>query len=229
MSTSSTYAFDPSLGSITTHAFNMCGVRPTALLQEHFESARMASNMVLGEWSARGVNTWQVDLQVVPLIAGQKTYAVPANTIVILDAYIVLGSGPTAQNRLILPVSRTEYASYSQPNQQGMPTVFWMDRLLSPTVTLYYVPDGTQTSLNYYRLRQTQDAGFAGGQQVEIPYYWMRAFTLALARDLSIIWAPERATGLKSLADEAYQFAADQDVETSQWYISPMIGSYYRS
>lgn len=228
MATSGTYNYDPGVGSLTVHAFNMCGIRPTALLQEHFESARMASNMVLGRWSSQGVNTWQVDLQVVPLIQGQATYNVPANTIVMLDAYIVTTSGGESVNRLILPISRSEYASYSQPLQQGQPTVFWMDRLLSPTVTLYYVPDGTQTSLNYYRLRQSQDAGFANGQTPEIPYYWTEAFALALAQRLAVIWAPERAMGLKALADEAYQIAADQDVETSNFWIAPMLGGYYR-
>lgn len=229
MATSNTFAYDPSVGSLTVQAYQMCGIRPTALVQEHFETARMASNMILGRWSSQGVNTWQVDLQVVPLIQGQATYTVPSNTIVMLDAYIVTTSGGASVNRLILPVSRSEYASYSEPLQQGMPTVFWMNRLLAPTVTLYYVPDGTQTSLNYYRLRQSQDAGFANAQQPEIPYYWTEAFATALAQRLAVIWAPERAMGLKALADEAYQIAADQDVETSQFYIAPGIGQYFRN
>jgi hypothetical protein len=33
---------------------------------------------------------------------------------------------------------------------------------------------------------------------------------------------------LKPLADEAYQIAADQNVETAQQYISPMIAGYFR-
>jgi hypothetical protein len=33
---------------------------------------------------------------------------------------------------------------------------------------------------------------------------------------------------LKPLADEAYQIAADQNVETAQQYISPMISGYFR-
>lgn len=228
VTTSGTFSYDPSVGSLTVHAFNMCGIRPSSLLQEHLESARMASNMILGRWSAMGVNTWQVDLQVVPLVQGQATYNVPSNTIVMLDAYIVTTSGGVSQNRLILPISRSEYASYSQPQQQGFPTVFWMDRLLAPTVTLYYVPDGTQTSLNYYRLRQSMDAGFTNAQQPEVPYYWTEAFALALAQRLAVIWAPERAMGLKALTDEAYQIAANQDVETSNWFVSPMIGGYFR-
>ena len=51
MSTSGTYSFNPSLGEMTLYALNLCGVRGTAILQEHMESARIAANMLLGRWS----------------------------------------------------------------------------------------------------------------------------------------------------------------------------------
>jgi hypothetical protein len=227
MTTSGTYNFNPSLGEIVIDAFNMCGIRPSSLLQEHMQSARLAVNYLLGRWSSQGVNLWQVDLQTVSLVAGQGTYSVPANTIVMLDAYLVPSDG--IGNRIILPISRTEYASYPNPLQQGAITVFWFDRLLtSPQFSLYYVPDGTVPTLQYYRLRQTQDANFTDGQQVEVPYYWLEALGLGLAQRLAIRWAPMLAPGLKGLADEAYQIAADQNVETSQFFISPQVGGYFR-
>jgi hypothetical protein len=78
MATSGTYAFNPSLGEMTLYAFNLCGIRNTALTQEHMESARMASNMLLGRWSSQGVNLWCVDLQTINLTAGVATYSVPS-------------------------------------------------------------------------------------------------------------------------------------------------------
>jgi hypothetical protein len=229
MTTSGTYSFNPSIGEITLYAFNLCGIRNTALLQEHMESARMAANMLLGRWSSMGVNLWTVDLQTVPLVAGQSTYSVPSSTIVMLDSYITTTSGATSTNRLIMPISRTEYASYPNLTQQGFPTVFWFDRLLSPTVTLWPVPDGTQTSLNYYRVRQIQDAEFSNAQQAEVPYYFLEAFAFGLAERLALIWAPDKVTLLKPLADEAYGIAASQNIETAQQYIQPMIAGYFRA
>lgn len=228
MTTSNQYQFSPSLGEITLYAFNLCGIRSTALLQEHMESARMATNMMLGRWSSQGVNLWAVDLQTIQLVQGTATYTVPANTIVMLDAYIVQNTGGASINRLILPISRTEYASYSNPTQQGFPTTWWFDRLLSPTVTLWPVPDGNESTLNYYRVRQIQDANFTNGQNVEIPYYFYEAFAYGLAQRLAMIWAPDKAALLKPFADEAYQIAASQNIETAQQYISPMISSYFR-
>lgn len=230
MTTSGTYTFNPSLGELTLHAFNLIGLRNTSLTQEHMQSSRIATNLMLANWSNRGVNLWAVDLVTVPLVAGQATYNVDANTVVILDAYMQTdnGSGDPI-DRIILPVSRTEYASYPNKEQQGFTTTFWFDRLIAPTVTLWPVPDGTSAQyLKYYRVRQIQDSNLQGGQNVEIPYLWLDAFATGLAERLSRIWNPQLVQITKPLADEAYKIAADQNVETAQQYISPQISGYYR-
>jgi hypothetical protein len=229
MATSGTYSYNPGLGELTLYAYNLIGVRNTAVLQEHMEAARMAANMLLSRWANQGVNLWAVDLITTPLIEGQATYSVDSNTVVMLDAYIETDNGNGQPiDRLILPVSRTEYASYPNKEQQGFTTTYWFDRLLSPTVTLWPVPDGTTTSLKYYRVRQLQDANLAGNQNVEIPYLWLEAFAFGLAQRLATIWAPDKMALLKPLADEAYAIASAQNVETAQQYISPIISGYFR-
>ncbi len=226
--TSGTYDFAPSMGETLLYSYGLCGVRRTALTQSHFEDARMATNLLLSRWSAKGVNLWQVELASIALKQGCSMYPVPPNTIVMLDAYITLNSGAAGIDRLILPISRTEYASYPNKQQQGFPTTFWFDRLLSPTVTLWPVPDGTQSCLKYYRLRQTQDSVLGNGLNVEVPIYFLEAYALGLGWRLALIWAPDRAPGLKALADEAYNDATNQNVETSNVYVSPQMSGYYR-
>jgi hypothetical protein len=167
------------------------------------------------------------------------TYSVDPSTVVILDAYVTTTQSTQQPiDRIILPVSRTEYASYPNKEQTGFPTVFWFDRLIDasrsagsagPQVTLWPVPDGTSSQFfKYYRVTQLQDSEFTSGQTVEIPYLWMDAYAYALAYRLALIWNPQKAMILKPLADEAYQIAADQNVETAQQYISPQIQGYYR-
>jgi hypothetical protein len=320
MTTSGTTAYNPSLGELTLYAFNLAEIRNTAIAQEHMESARMASNMLLANWSNRGVNLWTVDLETVNFnqtptiltavgdgttctltyatpntpvytvgtqititgllffggvqtvtassngsvsfsssIVGTSTggnatiapynqfgiqtsistYSVDPNTVVILDAYVTTTSNESNPiDRIILPVSRTEYASYPNKQQQGFPTVFWFDRLISssrsagspgPSVTLWPVPDGQSSQyLKYYRVRQIQDSNFTSGQTVEIPYLWMEAYAYALAHRLAVMWNPQKSMLLKPLADETYAIAADQNVETSNVYISPQISGYFR-
>ena len=230
MTTSGTYDFDPSLGEIVLYAYNLIGIRSTSLAQAHMEAARMASNMVLANWSNKGVNLWTVDLQTVTLVAAQATYAVPTNTVIMLDSYIRIDNGSSPPiDRLILPISRTEYASYPNKEQEGFPTVFWQDRLISGNVTLWPVPDGTSAQyLRYYRAKQLQDSEFTGGQTIEIPYLWLDAFADALSYRLARVWNPAMAPALKMVADESYNVADAQNVEQAAQYITPMISGYFR-
>jgi hypothetical protein len=226
--TSGTYAFAPSMGETVLYSYGLCGIRNTELVQAHFETARMATNMMLGRWSSDGVNLWQVDLQTIPLVQGCATYQVPSNTIVMLDMYYTINTGSAQIDRIINPISRTEYASYPNKKSQGSPTVAWFDRLLQPTVTLWPVPNGQQSFFKYYRLRQTQDANLQNGGNVEIPYYFLEAYAFGLAYRLALTWAPDKVPMLKPLADEAWEIAAKQNVETSVMYISPITAQYFR-
>ena len=230
MTTSGTYNFGPSVGELVLYAYNKAGIRGTALAQEHFESARMAVNLMLARWSNQGVNLWQVDLVTVALPQGVATYSVDPSVVMVLDAYVTTTYGSSSTNRIILPISRTEYASYPNPQQQGFPTVYWFDRLISPTLTLWPVPDGNSVStMSYYRVRQIQDAAFTTGQTPDIPYRWLEAFADGLAYRLASIWNPPIAPALKAVADESYTIAADQDIEQAATYISPQLAGYYRA
>lgn len=230
MTSSGTYTFQPSLGELMLYAYGLCQIRPTSIVQEHMFSARIATNLMLADWANKGVNLWKVDLVTEPLIAGQSTYNVDPSTVLMLDAYIRTDDGvspPT--DRLIMPITRTEYASYPNKANQAPPTVFWFDRLIAPTVTLWPVPpvNVTDQFLVYYRMRQIEDAGVTNGQTVDIPYRWLQALADGLAYQLSRTWAPSRSQALELDADTSYGTAAGSDVENGQYYISPMIGSYY--
>lgn len=230
MTTSGTYNFAPGLGELVIYSYQNIGVRPTAILQEHMDSARMATNMMLARWANQGVNLWCVDLVTVPLVNDQKTYPVDSSTVMILDAYIQSDLTGEDIDRIILPVSRTEYASYPNKDQRGFPTVFWFDRLISPTVTIWPVPytSAGNQFLKYYRVRQIQDSNLQSGQNVEIPYMWLEAFADGLAYRLARIWNPQIAVALKGQADESYAIAAAQNVEQAATYISPMLSGYWR-
>lgn len=224
---SGTYLFQPSLGELTLYALGLCGVRRAAILQEHMQDARIAANLVLIDWLNQGIDLWQVELITVPLVQGQGTYNVPTNVLAMLDAYISYGS--PSIDRIILPVSRSEYASYPNKAQQGFPTVFWMDRILSPTFTIWPTPDGNEASMSYYAIRQSQDANFTSGQQVELPYAWLNAFATGLAEKLALSWAPDRLVALSAAASKAYGIAANANVEQAAQYISPMLSGYFRN
>ena len=228
MTTSGTYNFSPNLGELTLYAFNLCDVRPTAITQEHMQSARTACNLMFANWANQGVNLWEVQLVTQTLTTGVSTYNVDPSTIMILDAYVEDSSSGQPIDRLIFPISRSEWASYPNKTQQGQVTVYWFDRLINPTITLWPVPPNGTNTLKYYVVKQIQDANFTGGQTVDVPYRWLDAVANGLAYRLARIWNKAISPQLKIEADESYKIAADQDTEYVSYYISPMISGYYR-
>ena len=226
MATSGTYNFNPSVGTMVLEAFSRVQVKRTEITQQHMEDAYMAANLLQVAWANDGVLLWTVDLQTVPLTAGTGTYAVPANTVMMLDLYI---SANGVFNRLLFPFSRTDFASLAVPNQQGFPTSFWFDRLVAPTFTLWPVPDANNTyTVNYYRYRQIQDANIAQGGNAELQFLWLDAYAAGLAHRLSRAYAPQLEDRREKDYDKAYGLAAKQGVENVAMFISPGLQGYYR-
>lgn len=228
MTTSGTNAFDLSGGQFIIYAFSLCGIRRTELLAEHMADARIAINLLLASWGNDTPNLWTVDLVTETLVQGTSTYSVAADTVMILDAYIRTEAGTESQlDRIIWPISRTEYASMPNKTLQAPPTVFWFDRLLSPTITLWQTPDDTVGELQYYRCTVIQDSEMANAETVEIPRWWQLALAMGLAELLSMSYAPDRTAGLQAKAATLLMNAREQDTENVNLYIAPMVGGYY--
>lgn len=231
MATSSTYSFNPSNGELLLFAFSLVGIRRTELTQQHLADARMALNLLFSTWGNDTPNLWTVDLVTETLVQGQATYDVDAKTIMVLDAYIRTNAGTESQNdRIIWPISRTEYASMPNKTLQAPPTVFWFDRLRAPTLTLWQTPDDQGPYLlNYYRCIAIQDADVANGQTADIPPRWLMATAYGLAEVLNQAYPVQGIDGTKiaARAEKYLKEAKEQDVENTPLYIMPMVGSYY--
>jgi hypothetical protein len=225
MATSSQYNFNPPLGSLTLAAFSRIGIRRTELLSEHMENAYFELNLMQADWGADGILWWTVELVSVPLSVGVATYQTDPKVVSLLDIYINNGS----YNRLIWPFSRTDYASLANPTQQGFPTVYWWDRLIQPTITLWEVPDASATyTMNYYAYTQMQDAVPKQGGNANIPYFWLDAYVADLAHRLARHHAPALEQQRKADRDIAYGNACKQ-VENTAIFISPGLSGYFRN
>lgn len=210
------------------YAFSLCGIRRTALTPEHMADARMAFNLLLSSWGNDTPNLWTVDLVSQVLVAGQATYDVDPDTIMILDAYIRAGSGDSQVDRIIWPISRTEYAAMPNKFLQAPPTVFWFDRQLSPQVTFWQTPDDQQTyTWQYYRAKVIQDQALAGGQNVDVPRWWLMATAFGLAELLAMSYAPDRVGGLAAKAAEELRNAREQDTENVPLMVMPQMSGYW--
>lgn len=236
MATTGTTDFNLSGGEFIAYAYSLCGIRRTALEAEHMEDARTALNLLMSSWGPDTPNLWTVELVSVELQRGVASYAVPEDTIMILDAYIRngdLANTASLNDRIIWPLSRTAYAAMADKNTQSPPTSFWFDRTLSPSITLWPIPNLTSTpdevnQLQYYRCVVVQDSDPKNGIKLDIPRWWQIATAFGLAELLAFSYAKDRVADLKIKAKEMLQNAREQDVENVPMTIAPSLGGYYQ-
>lgn len=227
--TSGQYNFNPTGGEFILNAFDRIQVRPTEIEQTQMARALMELNLALVRFNTLpGQNLWTIDLQTIPLVQGAATYSIPAETRMILSAFIRYSTNPTL-DRYVFPIGRDEYASITTKGQPGFPSQYWFDRTISPSVTFYLVPDNQFAyDFFYYRARQIQDATVINGQNTELPYRFFDAITADLSHRLARIYRPELEMQRKTDRDEAWAIASTDDTEWVPQYITPGLSGYYR-
>ncbi|MCB8880128.1 hypothetical protein ACELLULO517_07765 [Acidisoma cellulosilytica] len=224
-----TTAFNPSLGESVLYAFSRCGIRRTALTAEHYADARMAANLIQSDWDNEQPNLWSVQEQTIQCVPGQTSYVVNPDTVLILDAFLRMNSGqPTQYDFFMTPVSRTEYISFPDKVTVGQPTVYWFDRLIEPTVTLWQPPSQGEWVFHFYGVNQLPDADLANAATLGLPFYFLKAFTDRLAAELAVSYAPDRAQALMMVADKSFLKAKNRNAENVPLQLAPALGDYYR-
>lgn len=215
MATSGTAAFNLDLSEIVEEAFERCGSE----LRTGYDlkTARRSLNLLFADWANRGVNMWTFEQGTIALVQGTATYALPTDTVDLLEHVIRTGAGnaATQADLTITRISVSTYATLPNKLTQARPIQILVNRLELPSVTVWPVPDGSQSySLVYWRLRRMQDAG-TGVNTMDVPFRFIPCMVAGLAYYLSmkIPNALERMQMLKAQYDEAWGTAAEEDRE----------------
>jgi hypothetical protein len=227
MTTSGTFDFAPSVGECVLNAFSRIRLRGPMVKAEHLFQAQMEANLLQQQWNNMGPNLWKQANSTISVEPGVPTYSVAQNIVMITNVTIGWGVAPNEQQLTITPISRQMYSMYPNKLQQGRPTVYWFDRLLAPTLTLWPVPDFAYT-LNYWYWTMMQDAKLANNLQFEIPQLWLDAACAGMAYRLSIHYAQDLEDKRNAQAKAAYEIAATQNVEDAPLYFLPMLDGYFR-
>ena len=158
MATSGTTSFNLTIDDVISEAYERIGIQSNS--GHYLKSARRSLNILFSEWGNRGVHLWKVELNEVSLVAGTPTYSVPSNVSDVLEAYI--STTPTAQNNTntqdvtLTKVDRSAYQAIPNKYQTGQPSQYFVDRQITPTISLYLTPDAsTYTTLKYYSIRRS--------------------------------------------------------------------------
>lgn len=183
--------------------------------------------MVLVELSNRQPNLFVTEEVTQALTDGTATYALAERTIDIQVALIRTTLSSVTTDIQISAMSTTDYAGIATKGSQGRPSSFWFKRTITPTITLWPVPDSSDYTLVLRQLSRIEDAVLSNAVNVAVPYRWLDAYTAALASRLAVLYAPDKAQGLLTLAERAWGLAAKEDTENVALRIAPMINSYY--
>jgi hypothetical protein len=151
------------------------------------------------------------------LVAGTATYNLPTDTVDLLEHVIRTGAGSssTQADLTITRISVSTYATIPNKLAQGRPIQVWIERLDTPRITVYPIPDNSQPYVFvYWRLRRMQDAG-TGVNTMDMPFRFYEAMTAGLAYHLAlkIPGAMERLGVLKEQYDSAWELASSEDRE----------------
>ena len=225
MTTSGTTAFNMDFTEIAEEAWERAGREMRSGYD--LRTARRSMNLMTIEWQNRGINMWTIDSGTINLVSGTSRYALPADTIDLLEHQIRTNNG-NASTQADLTISRNSVSTYATiPNKlsQGRPIQLYVERLRdAPHVNVWPVPNNNDYVLYYWRMRRVEDAG-SGVQTADMNFRFFPCLVAGLAYHIAMK-VPElvdRIPMLKAVYDEQYELAAGEDREKTAERFVPRI------
>lgn len=147
-------------------------------------TARRSMNLMTIEWQNKGINMWTMEQGIINLTPGLATYALPTDTIDLLEHVIRTGSN-TASTQADLTITRISVSTYATiPNKlsQARPIQVWIQRLSGQTNPTTAVLDGaitsTATTITLNTVVGLAGAGFIRLNSEDIYYTYITGNTL---------------------------------------------------
>jgi hypothetical protein len=147
-------------------------------------TARRSMNLMTIEWQNKGINMWTMEQGIINLTPGLATYALPTDTIDLLEHVIRTGQN-TSSTQADLTITRISVSTYATiPNKlsQARPIQVWIQRLSGQTNPTTAVLDGaitsTDTTITLNTVVGLAGAGFIRLNSEDIYYTYISGNTL---------------------------------------------------
>jgi hypothetical protein len=148
------------------------------------KTARRSMNLMTIEWQNRGINMWTIEQGFITLTPGLNTYALPLDTIDLLEHVIRTGAN-TASTQADLTITRISVSTYATiPNklQQARPIQVFIQRLsgqVNPTTSyLNGAITATATTITLDTVVGLAGSGFIRLEAEDIYYTYISGNTL---------------------------------------------------
>jgi hypothetical protein len=216
MTTSDSRDFNLDVAEIIEEAFERCGIEVRTGYDAR--TARRSLNLMFAEWANRGLNMWTVKQKTITLTQGQATETLLADVVDILEVVLRRSNTDYELDR----ISRGDYATLPNKTTQGRPSQFWFNRQIAPIINLWAVPDNSTDQLVYYYLQRIDDADTLVNT-TDMPFRFYPCMVAGLAYYLALKKAPDRVQLLKTVYEEEFQRAADEDEARVPLKLQPSI------
>ena len=216
MTTSSSRDFELDVGEVIEDAYERCGLEVRTGYDA--KTARRSLNIMFSEWANRGLNLWTVNSTTVTLTSGTGTVTTASDVVDILE--IILrrdGTDFTVQR-----ISRGEYTTIPNKTTTGRSSQYYFDRQITPVINLWAVPENSTDQIIYFYVRRIQDADALVNTN-DVPFRFYPCMVAGLAYYIAMKRAPERVQLLKSVYEEEFQRASDEDEGRTSLKLQPSI------
>ncbi len=182
MTTTGTTLFNMDFTEIAEEAWERAGREMRSGYD--LRTARRSMNLMTVEWQNKGINMWTMEQGIINLTPGLATYALPTDTIDLLEHVIRTGSN-TASTQADLTISRISVSTYATiPNKlsQARPIQVWIQRLSGETNPSNSVLVGaitaTDTTITLNTIVGLAGSGFMRIDSEDIYYTYVSGNTL---------------------------------------------------
>jgi hypothetical protein len=216
MATSGSRDFNLDVSDIIEEAYERCGLEVRTGYDAR--TARRSMNLMFADWANRGINLWTVRQATITLTQGQATETLTSDVVDLLE--VVLRRNGTDFD--INKISRGEYLSVPTKTTTGRPSQFYFNRQVLPQITMWPTPENSTDQIVYYYIRRLEDAD-ALVNDVELPFRFLPCAVAGMAYYIALKKAPERIQLLKTVYEEEFQRAADEDEDRVSLKLQPSI------
>jgi hypothetical protein len=147
-------------------------------------TTRRSMNLMTIEWQSKGINMWTMEQGFINLVPGLSTYALPTDTIDLMEQVIRTGSNSvsTQADLTITRISVSTYATIPNKLTQARPIQVWVQRLSGETnptsSTLAAAISSTDTTITLNTVVGLAGSGFIRLDTEDIYYGYISGNTL---------------------------------------------------
>ena len=138
------------------------------------------------------------------------------SSIDILSAVVRRSSQDIAIQRL----SRDDYLNIPNKTTTGRPIQFYVDRQITPVIKIWPAPENSTDEIIYDRLVRIDDAD-TSVNTMQVPFRFYPCLAAGLAYYISLKRAPDRVQLLKTIYEEEFIRAADEDRDRASLTLVP--------